>query len=162
QFANAPDGTLYVADFYREVVEHPASLPPEIKKHLDLKSRGRGRLYRIVPDGFKQRPLPHLGKASTAELVAALGHRNGWHRDTPARLRWQRQDRTAVKPLLTLANTSQLPERQMHALYALHGLKALTPAVVLRALADPHPRVREHAIILAESVAAASAPVRAK
>ena len=53
QFFNAPDGTLYVADVYREVIEHPASLPPEIKQHLDLTSgRDRGRIYRILPDGF--------------------------------------------------------------------------------------------------------------
>jgi putative membrane-bound dehydrogenase-like protein len=162
QFANAPDGTLYVADFYREVVEHPASLPPEIKKHLNLKSRGRGRIYRIVPDGSKQRPLPRLGKVPTAELVATLEHRNGWHRDTAARLLWQRQDRTAVKSLEKLAESSKLPEGRMHALYALRGLKALTPALVLRGLDDPHPRVREHAIVLAESVAPTSAAVRAK
>jgi putative membrane-bound dehydrogenase-like protein len=162
QFANAPDGSLYVADFYREVVEHPASLPPEIKKHLNLKSRSRGRIYRIVPDGFKQRPPPRLSKASTAELVALLEHRNGWHRDTAARLLWQRQDRTAVKALETLAESSKLPEGRMHALYALQGLKALKPSVILRALADPHPRVREHALIVAESVAPASALVQAR
>jgi putative membrane-bound dehydrogenase-like protein len=162
QFANAPDGTLYVADFYREVVEHPASLPPEIKKHLNLNSRGRGRLYRIVPAGFKQRPQPRLGKATAAELVALLEHRNGWHRDTAARLLWQRQDRTAVIPLQKLALGSRLPEGRMHALYALHGLKALTEGVVLSGLVDPHPRVREHAVILAESLAPTSAPVRAR
>ena len=54
QFANAPDGTLYIIDVYREVIEHPASLPPVIKKHLDLTSgRDRGRIYRIVPEGFQ-------------------------------------------------------------------------------------------------------------
>jgi putative membrane-bound dehydrogenase-like protein len=162
QFANAPDGTLYVADFYREVVEHPASLPLEIKKHLNLNTRGRGRLYRIVPDGFKQRPLPRLGKATTAELVALLEHRNGWHRDTAARLLWQRQDRTAVGPLQKLALKSKLPEGRMHALYALHGLKAMSEGVVLSGLVDAHPRVREHAVVLAESLAATSAPVRAR
>ena len=35
-FANAPDGCLYVCDMYREVIEHPWSVPDEIKKHLDL------------------------------------------------------------------------------------------------------------------------------
>ncbi|HND54927.1 MAG TPA: cytochrome C, partial [Pirellulaceae bacterium] len=83
QFANAPDGTLFVADMYRETIEHPASLPPAIKKHLDLTSgRDRGRIYRIVPDGFKQPTLPKLDQASTADLVATLAHPNGWHRDT--------------------------------------------------------------------------------
>ncbi len=162
QLANAPDGALYVADFYREVIEHPASLPPEIKKYLDLKSRGRGRLYRIVPEGFKQRPLPRLGRASTAELVAALAHRNGWHRDTAARLLHQRQDRSAIRPLEKLAEEAKLPEGRMHALYALRGQSALTPAAVLRGLNDPHPRVREHTVLLAEKVAASSPAVRAK
>ena len=64
QFANAPDGTLYILDMYREVIEHPASLPPIIKKHLDLTSgRDRGRIYRVVPEGFKQPPLPKLGES---------------------------------------------------------------------------------------------------
>src|SRR5690606_10773015 len=36
QFGNAPDGTLYVLDMYREVIEHPHSIPPEIKAHLNL------------------------------------------------------------------------------------------------------------------------------
>jgi hypothetical protein len=61
QFANAPDGTLYVIDMYREIIEHPWSLPPGIKEHLDLNSgNDRGRIYRIVPDGFKpaSRPAP--------------------------------------------------------------------------------------------------------
>src|SRR5882672_6286920 len=70
QLANAPDGTLYIADMYREVFEHPWSLPESIKKLLDLNAgNDRGRIYRVVPDGFKQPRLPRLGKASTKELV---------------------------------------------------------------------------------------------
>ena len=38
QMANAPDGTLHVIDMYREIIEHPWSLPPGIKQHLDLLS----------------------------------------------------------------------------------------------------------------------------
>ena len=50
-FANAPDGCLHVIDMYREVIEHPWSIPDEIKKHIDLNSgNDRGRIYRIVPD----------------------------------------------------------------------------------------------------------------
>ena len=39
QFANAPDGTLYIIDMYREIIEHPWSLPDNIKKFLDLMAR---------------------------------------------------------------------------------------------------------------------------
>ncbi len=160
QFANAPDGTLYILDMYREVIEHPASLPPLIKKHLDLTSgRDRGRIYRVLPDGYKQRPLPQLGRATTAELVAVLEHANGWHRDTAARLLYERKDDTAIPPLTQLAAESQRPTGRLHALYALDGLGALTEATLLPRLADEHPRVREHAVRLAEKLAGSSAPI---
>lgn len=161
QFANGPDGTLYVLDMYREVIEHPASLPPPIKKHLDLTSgRDRGRLYRVVPDGFRQPALPRLGQASTAELVAFLAHDNGWHRDTAARLLYERQDRSAVPLLDKLAKESRLPEGRIASLYALNGLQALTPEAIQTALADPHPRVREHALRLSEGLVAESPALR--
>jgi putative membrane-bound dehydrogenase-like protein len=154
QFANAPDGNLYIIDVYREVIEHPASLPPVIKKHLDLTSgRDRGRIYRVVADGFQQRKLPRLGSASTADLVATLGHRNGWHRDTAARLLFERQDREAIEPLKRIAASCPLPEGRMHALYVLAGLNSLTADVLLARLADDHPRVREHAVRLSELLA---------
>src|SRR5438874_1080113 len=69
-FANAPDGCLYVMDMYREVIEHPWSLPPNIKKYLDLNSgNDRGRIYRITPEKFSQRVAPKLPTATTDELV---------------------------------------------------------------------------------------------
>ncbi len=162
QFANAPDGNLYIIDVYREVIEHPASLPPEIKKHLDLTSgRDRGRIYRVTHDGFKQKPLPTLGQATTAELVATLSHRNGWHRDTASRLLYERQDKAAIALLAQKAASSLVPEGRMHALYALAGLGGLSVEALLPRLADEHPRVREHALRLAEGLAADSSAIRA-
>src|SRR5205807_8142104 len=121
QFANAPDGTLYVIDMYRELIEGAAFLPPQILKHLDVSSGvDRGRIYRIVPEGFKQPKTPRLGRATTAELVALLEHANGWHRDTAARLLYQRQDRAAVAPLKKLAAGSRSARGRLHALYALN------------------------------------------
>jgi putative heme-binding domain-containing protein len=157
QFANAPDGALYVVDVYREVIEHPKALPPEIKSQLDLTSgRDRGRLYRVVPENFAGRPRPDLGRAPTAELVATLSHRNGWHRDTAARLLYERQDAAAVPALEALVRDGTLPEGRMHGLYALESLGALTTDTILAALDDPHPRVREHAVRLADRRPAAS------
>ena len=152
QFANAPDGTLYVIDMYREIIEHPWSLPPGIKEHLDLNSgNDRGRIYRIVPDGFQQRPAPRLGMASTVDLVQTLAHPNAWHRETAARLLYTRQDRPAAQPALeSLLRNLASPLGRLHALYALDGLGALTVDHVNRALSDPDERVREQAIRLSE------------
>ncbi|MDA1048865.1 MAG: c-type cytochrome [Planctomycetota bacterium] len=161
QFANAPDGAMYIADMYRETIEHPLSLPPVIKKHLDLTSgRDRGRIYRIVGKDFQQPPLPRLGKASTATLVTTLGHANGWHRETASRLLYERQDRSAIPLLEMLVVSGHTPEARIHALHALDGLDGLSSEVILRATRDAHPRVREHAVRLSERVAGTSAQVR--
>ncbi len=151
QFANAPDGTLYVIDMYRETIEHPWSLPDHIKKFLDLNSgNDRGRIYRIVPDGFKQTKPPRLDKATTAELVATLENPNGWHRDTASRLLYERQDKSAIPTLRSLAANSKSELGRIHAMYALDGLGGLRPQEILTALDDKAPWVRVHAIKLSE------------
>jgi len=152
QFANAPDGTLYVIDMYREIIEHPWSLPPGIKEQLDLNSgNDRGRIYRIVPEDFRPRARPQLGSATIEELVDLLGHANAWHRETASRLLYARQDRTrAVAALERLVADSGSALGRLHGLYALEGQESLRAAHVLGALSDPDDRVREHAVRLSE------------
>ena len=151
QMANAPDGTLYIADMYREIIQAPIGIPEEILKHLDLHAGSdMGRIYRVVPEGFKQPPLPRLSRASLEELVATLEHPNGWHRDTAARLLYERNDRAAAPALATLLEQSKSPLGRLHALYALKGLGALEERHVLQALSDGDGVVREHAVRLSE------------
>ena len=151
ELANAPDGCLYLCDMYREVIEHPWSLPESIKKLIDLNSgNDRGRIYRIAPDGFKPRKTPQFGKATTAQLVASLENRNAWHRETAARLLYERQDKAAVPFLVRLLQASRSPLARLHALHALDGLGALKEAQLLTALGDADAAVREHGVKLAE------------
>ncbi|WP_442505635.1 PVC-type heme-binding CxxCH protein [Novipirellula sp. SH528] len=153
QFANAPDGTLHVIDVYREVIEHPLSLPESIKKHLDLTSgRDRGRIYRIVPTGYTHRSSQSLAGLTTSKLVKTLAHANAWHRETAARLLYQRQDPAAVVPLRSLVKDSPSPLGRMHAMYALDGLAALDEATLISGLRDKHPQVRRHALRLSDSI----------
>lgn len=163
QFTNGPDGNLYMADMYREVFEHPDAVPPSAKKYIDITTgNDRGRIYRIVAEGFKQPAPIRLGNRPTAELVALLAHPNFWHRNTAARLLYERQDPSAVAPLEKLAAESPEPLGRMHAMYALDGQGALTAEVVSARLGDSDPRVREHAVRLAEKVLAKSPAVRQK
>lgn len=151
-FVNAPDGTLYVLDMYRETIEHPASIPDDIKEHLDLYSGDdRGRVYRLLgPNGARLKVEP-LGMLSTVELVSRLNSPNGWTRETAHRLIFERQDQAAVVPLRELLRKSQAPQGRLHALYSLQGLNGLTADDVAAGLNDRHPRVREHAALLSES-----------
>ena len=155
-FVNAPDGTLHLLDMYRETIEHPWSIPDDIKEHLDLTSgRDRGRIYRIVPPrypaGFHKPPRPHLGTATTAQLVAELENPNSWWRETAHRLLFERQDAAAVPLLQRLLSDGRTPQARLHALWSLDGLKSLTENNLRTALSDRSSRVREQAVRLSES-----------
>ncbi len=150
-FVNAPDGTLHVLDMYRETIEHPWSIPDDIKARLDLRSgEDRGRLYRLTPPGFQARPTPRLSQATVAELVALLEHPNAWHRDTAHRLLFERNDVAAVPALRRLLRESASPLGRLHALWSLEGLNALDDDDLSAALGDRSSGVREHAVRLAE------------
>jgi putative membrane-bound dehydrogenase-like protein len=130
QIINGPDGALYIAD--------------------KQDGRDRGRIYRIVPLGFEQPPPPRLGKANTYSLVATLSHPNGWHRDTAARLLYERRDPAAAALVAKELTVARSPLARIAALHVLDGLGGLTSARILKGLQDPDERVREHAVRLSE------------
>jgi putative membrane-bound dehydrogenase-like protein len=157
QFANGPDGNLYILDMYREVIEHPASLPPVLKKHIDLTSgRDRGRIYRVVHDAGQgddakraryDRFVP--ANSTVKGLVALLSHPNGWHRTTAARLLYEQNDSAATPLLKKLVNSNARDEGRLIALYSLMNRNALDADALLAAASDAKPFVREHAARLA-------------
>ena len=149
-FANAPDGCLHICDMYREVIEHPWSIPDEIKKYIDLNNgNDRGRIYRIVPEGWQrtkgEERRGNIAGASTKKLVMLLSHPNGWHRDTAQRLLFERQDKAAV-PMLEKTLSEDNTLAKLHAMNALESLGALTAAHVVRAAKDNDAQVREAAL----------------
>ena len=151
QFANGPDGTLYVVDMYRELIEGAAFVPESSLRDIDP-SRGtaRGRIYRVLPRSQSSKRLPSLANHSTAQLVATLSHRNAWHRETAARLLVERQDRRARPLLEELANSAKDPTTRLHALYGLDSQHFLNEQHIAAALQDSNPRVRKHGLLLSE------------
>ncbi len=149
-FVNAPDGTLYVLDMSRAVIE-AIHIPLDVVKHLDLKrGRDQGRIYRIAPPGFRVSRPPRLSRATTAELVAALARPDAWYRDTAHRLIRERRDPAAVEPLRKMIAPAATPfaPARVNALWSLEGLGALEDADLAVALSDPAPEVRAQAVAL--------------
>ncbi len=150
-FVNAPDGSLFVLDMYRETIEHPFSIPEQIKAFLDMYSGfDRGRIYRLVSPGMQRRPVTSFGRLNDAEIVQQLASSNGWNRDTAQRLIWERQDVAFVDLIDKLLTTDISPQAKIHALNSLDGLNVIRASHLRRALKDEHPRVRSHAVRLAE------------
>ena len=157
-FSNAPDGNLYVIDYYRQYLEHPEFIPDAIKRRLKMNFRAGdtlGRIYRIVPDEPTAVPRKaDLGAARPEELVALLGHPNGWHRRTAHRLLVERQDDSVAADLRALARSDQTTAARLHALWTLEGLEALEADLVGEMLEDSNEAVRENALRLAERFSA--------
>lgn len=150
-FVNAPDGTLYVLDMSREILE-TIHVPLDVTRFIDFKhGRDHGRIYRIAPPQFEYPGAPQLSGLSSAQLVARLESPHGWHRETAQRLLFERQDASAVPALRDVLYDSRLPQARLHALYLLRGLKRLSDEDIRVALADDHAAVREHAMRMAET-----------
>jgi putative membrane-bound dehydrogenase-like protein len=145
-----PDGALYVVDMYRAVIEHPDWVPEELKHRPDERcGDDRGRIYRVVPSGWRRPEPPRWGEATSQDLAAALEHPNAWRRETAARLLYERQDHAAPPALASMVRTGAEGRSRVHALWALAGLDELDDAAIEAALSDGDGRVREQAVRLA-------------
>ncbi|MEO1529280.1 MAG: PVC-type heme-binding CxxCH protein, partial [Planctomycetota bacterium] len=155
QLGGGPDGALYVADMYREVIEHPKSLPPNIKSQVDLNSgNDRGRIWRIV--STKSRPrsriIPAFDSNDAFQLVRYLGHENQWHRRTAARLLMQQRKLPddVIREIRNMALHSAYPEPRMEALAVLGAIPdGLDRNTASRSAIDTHPYVRRRILMLA-------------
>ena len=150
--AVGPDGALYVLDFHRAVIEHPEWIPDTIEKQLNLRAGDdKGRIYRIVPREGLKAVRPQLSRATSEDLVATLAKPNKWWRDTAQRMLVERKDKAAIPSLIKTVRSSQSPLARLHALWTLEGLEALEPELIVAALTDPEPGVRENAVRLSET-----------
>jgi mono/diheme cytochrome c family protein/glucose/arabinose dehydrogenase len=152
--SSAPDGTLYVVDLYRGLIQHRGFITEYLRDQILSRSLegpiGRGRIWRVVHDTLRRGPNPALGSATSRALVEALTHPNGWWRDTAQQLLVQRNDKTVVEPLKKVATESSVPRTRLHALWTLDGMDSIDAASVTRALGDPSRDVRVSAIRLSE------------
>lgn len=159
--ASAPDGTLYIVDMYRGVVQDGVYWTDFLRDYI--KSRDlelpvkHGRIWRLVHETMRPGPPPRLSAASAAQLVDTLSHPNGWWRDTAQQLLVQRRDDAVVPRLRELAGRAPDWRTRLHALWTLDGLDALEAAQVERALSDKSADVRASAVRLSERWLADSA-----
>jgi mono/diheme cytochrome c family protein/glucose/arabinose dehydrogenase len=149
-----PDGTIYVVDMYRGVVQEAVYWTDYLRDYIkagDLQQPIKhGRIWRIVNDATKRDRAPALSKATPAVLVQTLSHPNGWWRDTAQRLLVERHAIAAVPALTKLLGQTTDWRVKLHALWTLDGLDALEAPIVQQALGDKSADVRASAIRLSE------------
>jgi len=152
--SNAPDGTLYIADMYRGIIEHRISITEYLRDQIVARKleqpTGYGRIYRVVHETTTRDGASPFAHASATQLVDALSHTNGWRRDTAQRLLVERGARGVVPDLVKLATGATDWRTRLHALWTLDGLDAIQPETITAALEDSSRDVRVSAIRIAE------------
>lgn len=148
----APDGSLWVLDMHRTVIEHPEWIPDEIEAEMDLdEGKEQGRIYRVSPRaGLGAGERPRFDEGDLTGAVGALGHRNKWWRDTAQRLLVEWENEEAVPQLEDVVRSSSNPLARLHALWTLEGLGKLSDDLLALALEDASDGVRENAVVVAE------------
>jgi mono/diheme cytochrome c family protein len=154
-----PDGTIYIADMYRGMIEgaewakEGTYLRAKIKQYQLDKITGHGRIWRLTYDGMaRDQTRPRMLDETPAQLVAHLSHPNGWWRDTAQQLLVLKQDKSVVPTLQTMVRSSRNQLARFHALWTLEGLGALSAQLTHDALADPDPRLRIQALRASETL----------
>ena len=158
--ATAPDGTIYIADMYRGVIEgapwakEGTYLRKKINQYALDKILGKGRIWRLTHESLpRDRTKPRMLAEAPAQLVKHLAHPNGWWRDTAQQLLVLRGDRSVVPALREMARgKSENQPARFHALWTIEGLGALEGALVRELMKDPAPRVRIQAIRASETL----------
>ncbi|HKP15897.1 MAG TPA: PVC-type heme-binding CxxCH protein, partial [Gemmatimonadaceae bacterium] len=139
----APDGTLYVVDMYRGIIQHKGYMTEYLRDYVQTHELAQpnsfGRVYRVMHQSTKRDTTPLPGATSrsgagrgtlatdNAQLVSALSHPNGWRRDTAQQLLVERGDKSVVPAVRKLASSSTDSRARLKALWVLDGLDAIEP-----------------------------------
>lgn len=130
----APDGGIYLADWYDTRLSHV--------RPVDDWSKKDGRIYRVRPKGDAPRLKPfNLHAADAKTLAEHLGHADKWFRRQAAlELSW-RDEKSALPDLEKLVRSEKNPH-VLDALFALHMLGGLTDDLAVDLLKHSDPYVR--------------------
>jgi putative heme-binding domain-containing protein len=141
-FAFAPDGSIYVADFYNRIIGHY-----EVPLTHPGRDRTSGRIWRIVPplSPSANQALPDLSTAIVEQLIQVLAHPNITARMLATDQLVDRIGPDAASFCRGLL-TRGTPTQKVHALWALFRLNAAQPQEIATAAKDGNRLVRAHAL----------------
>ena len=157
--ANAPDGTMYIVDMYRGIIQEGnwtqdgSYLRTKILQYQMDDVIENGRIWRVTYEGMsRDKNKPKMFEESAAELVKHLEHPNGWWRDKAQQLLILRQDHSVEANLVKMAKSSSNELARIHALWTLEGLGLLKKDLVLSFLGDKSVNIRIQGLRASETL----------
>jgi putative membrane-bound dehydrogenase-like protein len=148
---NAPDGTLWIADMYRFVIEHPEWIPEEWQRRINVRAGDHaGRLYRIRQTNFTPMPLVNMRKLNDIEVTEYLASASSAQADQAEQELVRRyrdgslaKDSDAVRQLRRVANDHADPRVRFRVFATLCACQLANTEDFENRLRDADPRVAE-------------------
>ena len=159
---DGPDGSLYIVDMYRGIIQHNTYLTPYLKDEIAKRELtlplGMGRIYRVFPKSARRSwvDIPQ----HTDSLIALLGHPNGWVRDLAQHTLVDGRKGDAEAGLRRALSNGDNPFKIVHSLWTLEGLAKLTLADIQTVLHHPRWEVRAQAIAALPSLKETVSPTQ--
>lgn len=149
--SHAPDGSVYIADFYREIIEDYSAIPRYLQQQYGLTGgQDHGRIWRLTHMDLAGSPDADMSQLNASQLAEEVASARYWRRQTAKRLLVEQQQQTVAPILSRHVLQSSETEAVLNALHTLDELDAMDPSDVRIALGHADPAVRRLALRLAE------------
>ena len=147
---NGLDGTLWIADMYRRVIEHPEWIPNDWQRRIDVRAgENLGRIYRAFRSDFTPYTKLDWSKADEEQLLTALGSASSAIADIARQqLVWRHNKGTKAMPdkLRRMQLNSDTAVVRLRALATLNAMGECVPSDWIAACKDSDGRVVRWAI----------------
>jgi putative membrane-bound dehydrogenase-like protein len=149
---HGPDGSIWVTDFYREIIEDYSAIPRHLQQQYGVYAgHDRGRIYRLTHRDAPHAPRGDMSGLDIKSLVRECASPLFWRRQTAQRLLVERRENSAGPALRELlASINVEPCAIITALRTLDQLKVLSARDVQPFLSNADFAVRVHALQLAD------------
>lgn len=146
---NAPDGTLWIVDMYRYVIEHPEWIPEEWQRRINVRAGDRaGRLYRVRQTEFTPTQVVDITRLDEKQLRQYVVAPNSAQADQAQQEIIRRHRDSELTPdmvsyLRRVANLNADPRVRFRAFAILCGCGSAATEDFRNRLRDQDPRVAE-------------------
>ena len=149
---HGPDGSIWVIDYYREIIEDYSAIPRHLQQQYGVYAgHDRGRIYRLTHKDAPPGPSADMSAIKGKALVRECASPLFWRRQTAQRLLVERGEKQVASALRELLATKEAePSTVITALRTLEQLGVLIPSDIQPFIVHPSAAVRIHGLQLAD------------
>ncbi|WP_027064624.1 c-type cytochrome [Maribacter sp. Hel_I_7] len=154
---NGPEGKMYIVDMHRGMIGHHAYMSPYLRDKAKAKELDTiinfGRILKVAHENSTADKIPDFNALNGSELVKLLSNDNGWIRDRAQHFLIFKEVKDVIDEVKEVALNSENQWSQIHALYVLEGLNALSFDFLITIIDKSNSQVASHGMVLLKEFA---------